>query len=176
MEASVAASEPMASGGGSLTADELRRIAHYDPDTGEFTWLQNRGRVKAGTKARRGWGQYVTMRINGYLYMGHRLAWLYVYGEFPKLFIDHINCDGSDNRLVNLREATLQQNLCNRGAPKNNATGYKGVYQLAPGKYLASIKEDGKSKYLGTFDNPVSAHQAYSAAAHRIHGEFARVS
>jgi len=171
-----AASEPMASGGGSLTADELRRIAHYDPETGEFTWLQNRVRAKAGTKARRGVGRYVEMRINSQLYLAHRLAWLYVHGEFPKGHIDHINCNEADNRLVNLREATHRQNLCNRGKNKNNTSGYKGVCQLGPDKYKANIKENGRTKHLGIFDNPVSAHEAYSAAAHRLHGDFARVS
>lgn len=175
MEASVAASEPMASGGGMLSVEELRRIAHYDPETGEFTWLQDRGRAKAGTKAKRGWGPYVMLRIGTKLYLAHRLAWLYVHGEFPKGYIDHINCDQSDNRLANLREATHQQNLCNRGKNKNNTTGYKGVYLVEPGKYKAVIKENGKSKHLGIFDNPVSASQVYSAAAHRLHGEFARV-
>src|SRR6266550_4589715 len=125
----------MASGGGMLSAEELRRIAHYDPDTGEFTWLQNRVRAKAGTKAKRGWGPYVWLRINSKLYLAHRLAWLYVHGEEAKGYIDHINCDQSDNRLVNLREATHRQNLCNRGRNKNNTTGYKGVCLIEPGKY-----------------------------------------
>lgn len=159
-----------------LTAEEFRRIAHYDPETGDFTWLQDRARARAGTKARRGQSPYVEMRINGELYLGHRLAWLYVHGEFPKGYIDHINCNQADNRLINLREATHQQNLCNRGRNKNNTTGYKGVYLIGPGKYKASIKENGKSKHLGIFGSPIAAHQAYSAAALRLHGEFAKVA
>jgi hypothetical protein len=159
-----------------ITADELRRIVHYDSETGEFTWLRGQGAVKAGAKVKRGSSRYVMFRIDGRLYLAHRLAWLYVYGELPQSYIDHINCNEADNRLINLRPATHRENLCNRGANKNNTTGYKGVYLLAPGKYKASIKENGKSKHLGIFDNPIAAHQAYSAAAHRLHGEFARTA
>lgn len=158
-----------------ITASEFRQIANYNPETGDFVWLADRSRAKAGTSAPRGNTRYVEYRINGKLYLAHRLAWLWVHGQFPAAYIDHINGDEKDNRIANLRPATHQQNLCNRGANKNNTTGYKGVYFLGPGKYKASIKENGKSKHLGIFDNPVAAHQAYSAAAHRLHGKFARV-
>ena len=167
----------MAAGSGTaITAEGLRRIASYDPETGEFTWLQDRMRARAGRKAPRGTSRYIGYRINGKFYLAHRLAWLWVHGEFPAGYIDHINGNEKDNRIANLRPATHQQNLCNRGRNKNNTTGYKGVYLIGPGKYKASIKENGKSKHLGIFGSPVAAHQAYSAAALRLHGEFAKVA
>jgi hypothetical protein len=178
MELSVAASEPMASGGGSLTADELRRIAHYDPQTGQFEWFENvRFRKNAaGNKPRSKPVSYFQVTIRGQRYLAHRLAWLYEYGEFPKGHIDHINGDRHDNRLANLREATHQENLYNRGANKNNSTGYKGVSVNRLGRYLATITANGKYHYLGLFDDAETAHQAYCAAALRLHGDFARVA
>jgi hypothetical protein len=171
----------MTSGSGALTAEELRRIAHYDPKTGEFTCLVNMGRrligqradVKSGAKDQ----PYFHLYIGGKRYFSHRMAWLWVHGTEPSAYIDHINGDTLDNRLVNLREATHQQNLFNRGANKNNTTGYKGVRLTRSGKkYWAEIKIDRKSKYLGAFDSAELAHQAYCAAAARLFGEFAGVA
>jgi hypothetical protein len=156
-----------------LSVEKLKRLAHYDPETGEFTWLVDRGRVKAGTKAKRGRTPYVELRIEGKLYLGHRLAWFYMTGEWP-IRVDHEDTDKSNNRWSNLREATHKQNLCNRGKNKNNTTGYKGVCRLKSGLFKANIKEDGKTKHLGVFDDPVVAHAAYCAAAARLHGDFAR--
>lgn len=183
MQPAIQPSEPMqadkspvaADDGAYLGVEKLKKLVHYDPETGEFTWLVDRGRAKAGTKAKRGRSPYIELRIEGKLYLGHRLAWFYMTGEWPPR-VDHEDTNKRNNCWSNLREATHQQNLCNRGRNKNNTTGYKGVYLLEPGKYKASIKENGKSKHIGIFDSPVAAHQAYSAAALRLHGEFARVS
>ena len=164
-----------------ITADELRSIAHYNPATGEFTCLADMGRrkvgdradVKSGARKRR----YYHLYIDGERYFSHRMAWLWVHGEYPSAYIDHINGDTLDNRLSNLREATHQQNLFNRGANKNNTTGYKGVRKTRSGqKYWAEIKIDRKSKYLGVFDSAELAHQAYCAAAAHLHGEFAKAA
>jgi len=164
-----------------ITADELRRIAHYNPATGEFTCLVDMGRRKSGERADVKSGarkrRYYHLYIDGERYFSHRMAWLWAHGEYPSAYIDHINGDTLDNRLSNLREATHQQNLFNRGANKNNTTGYKGVRKTRSGqKYWAEIKIDRKSKYLGVFDSAELAHQAYCAAAAHLHGEFAKAA
>lgn len=156
-----------------ITASEFSRIARYEPETGDFVWLESLTRRKAGTKAAR--RPYVQLSIGGKLYYAHRLAWLVVYGEFPKGQLDHINGDPSDNRIANLREATPRQNSANTRAHRDNKSGYKGIFKLKSGKYMAAIKEDGRLNYLGVFDDPVVAYQRYSAEAIRIHGEFARL-
>lgn len=86
---------------------------------------------------------------------------------------DHLSGDGLDNRRANLRLATHAQNIHNRGANKNNTSGYKGV-SLNRGRWAAHINVNGKRKHLGSFSYPQEAHAAYCSAAEKLHGEFAR--
>lgn len=89
--------------------------------------------------------------------------------------VDHINCNGLDNRRSNLRLATSAQNAKNRGMHPGNTSGYKGVcWHPSANRWQAQIKVDGRNKYLGLFPTPVEAHAAYCAAAKELHGEFAR--
>ena len=104
----------------------------------------------------------------------HRLAWFFVYGEWPQKQIDHINGNKSDNRISNLRLATASQNLSNKGITKSNTSGYKGVsFNRTKKKWMASIKVNKKSINLGYFLTPEEASEAYKAAAIKHHGEFA---
>jgi hypothetical protein len=96
------------------------------------------------------------------------------HGVWPAAEIDHVNGVSSDNRLVNLREATAAENRCNRGATVNNRTGFKGVsWHKRCRKYQARIKVRGKDTYLGLFTSPEEAHAAYQSAVYDFHGAFA---
>lgn len=162
-----------------LTAERLRAMLHYDPETGLFT--------RIGTRKRRpnraGGVGYVTpfgylhIRINCCgMFSAHRLAWLYVYGEWPDGVIDHINGDATDNRIVNLRVATQAQNSANQGKQCRNTSGYKGVYwDKRRSKWMAQIGVQGRYKYLGRYDTAEEAHEAYREGCLRFHGEFARI-
>ena len=88
-------------------------------------------------------------------------------------FTDHRNGDGLDNRRVNLRPATHAQNMMNRGMPRNNTSGYKGVYSER-GMWLAKLQFNKRGIRLGLFADRLDAARAYDAAAHRYFGEFAR--
>jgi hypothetical protein len=119
---------------------------------------------------------YWGIGIEGRSYAAHRLAWLYVTGEWPKDQIDHINCTRADNRFSNLREATNAENSKNSKISKNNTSGFKGVsWDQRNKKFIASIGVGGKLLYLGRFRDPRAASQAYREAAEKHHGEFARV-
>ena len=94
-------------------------------------------------------------------------------GKWPENDIDHINVARGDNRFSNLREATRSENLRNRGAQKNNTSGFKGVsWQKSSRKWDARINIHGKVVHLGYFDDPEDAYQAYCQAAKELHGEF----
>ncbi len=163
-----------------LTADRLRQILLFDQKTGLFTWLvAQRGpagkRHEVGDQA--GWVSlgHVCIRVDGRVYQGGRLAWLYMTGEWPSKMIDHIDLDGTNNCWTNLREANKSQNGANRGAPSHNKSGLKGVsWSGAAGKWLARVSVDRKPIHLGVFDCKAAAHLAYVVGADKHFGEFAR--
>jgi hypothetical protein len=100
-----------------LTAERLRELLHYDPDTGDFTWRTARKRIPAGAIAgtvERGFRRItIGGGRHGPRYSAHRLAWLYMTGAWPNGYLDHINRDPDDNRFANLRLATNSQNQAN---------------------------------------------------------------
>jgi hypothetical protein len=118
-----------------LTVGFLRSIFSYNPETGVFTRLKARGAQRAGTvPGRLNEEGYIKIKINGKEYGAHRLAWLYVYGEWPSLFIDHINRAKADNRIQNLRDVSRSENGRNRGEPLNNVSGKSGVHWVERNK------------------------------------------
>jgi len=157
-----------------LNASYLRKLLKYNPDTGVFTWCENRGTAQAGDVA----GTYdnhgyIIIKINYKRMRAHRLAWLYVYGRLPLLQIDHINNIKDDNRIINLREATGSQNLYNRPLPKSNTSGYRGVHWSKRGKkWCVTLRVNGHKKYLGLFNNINEAVEAHTKAIIKYHGEF----
>lgn len=153
----------------------LKELLHYDKDSGEFTWkVSPSPHVKEGMTA--GWvdgAGYITISLFRTSYKAHNLAWLYVNGDWPKDFLDHINRVRSDNRINNLREATRAQNGWNRKFNKNNTSGFKGVSYFKPlRKWRAAIDCNYERIHLGYFDKKEEAGAAYKEAALRLHGEF----
>jgi len=151
-----------------LAQDLLKELFNYDPETGVFTRKTNNNRWKIGDIAgHKHLFGYVKMRINKIDYMAHRLAWVYMYGSIPEsLTVDHINGVRDDNRIDNLRLANghkeQAQNLKKRN---DNTSGYVGVYpHILPNKWIAQIRVNGKAIYLGIYDTPEEASEAYIKA------------
>ena len=154
-----------------LTADRLRSLLRYDPDTGAFVWIRRSGpRCSMSSEAGSCHRGYRRIRIDGRAYMAHRLAFLYVTARWPSALVDHANGDGLDNRWENLREATRAQNA--RNSVKRKPLP-KGVSRAGHG-YRASVSPNGKKVSLGTFDTPQEAAKAYAEAATKHYGQFAR--
>ena len=157
--------------------EQLISDISYNPETGEFHWISARPKVKVGMKAgylKKNKG-YIYIEYQGKAYSAHRLAWFYVYKKFPTEYIDHINRDKADNRIINLREATHGQNKAN--SKTINKNGLKGVSKLPwmkdNGKcWQAQIKHNKKQIYLGCFYTKEEAHEAYCKAAKELHGDF----
>ena len=159
-----------------LTQEFLKSVLHYDQDTGIFTWAVNKAkRCKIGDVA--GYTDnngYIRIEINNKAYRAHRLAWLYTYGEMPKLHIDHINSSRSDNRVSNLREATYLENSQNYKTPKTNTSGVKNVsWYKQLNKWVVSLGVNGKKKTIGYFDDIEFAELVAIEARNKYHMEFA---
>lgn len=155
-----------------ITQSQLKELFNYDADTGIFTRIKTicnciAGSV-AGSKHSHG---YITIRVSKKRYYAHRLAWLYVYGSFPKNDIDHINGIKDDNRISNLRDVLHSVNIQNKNrALGNNTSGYLGVnFHKENNKYRATICVDGTSSHIGYFINPELAYKAYLTAKRKLH-------
>jgi hypothetical protein len=166
-----------------LTAERLRELLHYEPTTGVFTWRMRRapgalkGQQAGSIRIARydSGGGYRDIGVDGKIYLGHRLAWLYMTGSWPSVQLDHKNSVRDDNRWDNIRPATISQNGMNRPAQANNTSGFKGVtFHRKARKWMAQITKDGSLHYLGLYETREAAHEAYRKAATLLHQEFAR--
>lgn len=167
---------------------ELRRRFAYDP---------NSGAVKRVSGPRHYFGDIVGERagqppgrdryMKAHITIGgkrhriyvHHIAWFLHYGAWPPRGIDHVNGDGRDNRLVNLRLATKSQNAHNSDMLPHNTSGYRGVSYDARGRVyraMLTTTRDGKQVHyrLGGFDSAELAASAYEHAARRAQGAFFR--
>ena len=172
-----------------LTAQRLRELLHYDPETGVFTWLVRPAESFFGPRASAIWHTrycgkragcvnkvigYATICILDKAYYAHRLAWLYASGTEPIGEIDHINGEKADNRLGNLRDVSPQTNKQNMRSPPNKvAMTSIGVYYVKRDNlkrpYSASIALNGRHHHLGYFATNEEAHAAYLKAKRVMH-------
>jgi HNH endonuclease/AP2 domain len=150
-----------------LSQEKLKELFSYDPETGKFESNQKSGKRRKGFLHPKG---YVMYGIEKKAYLAHRLAWLYVYGEMPSLYIDHINRVKNDNRISNLRLVNHAENGQNRNVSITSKSKVKGVYwNKNSKKWLAYITFQKKKRYLGGFDSLEDAKAAYGNEAARIH-------
>lgn len=148
-----------------LEHSRVKELLSYDPESGIFMW-----NPRPAGHQRKDSG-YVSIEVDGNEIKGHRLAWFMFYGVWPTGLIDHINGDKSDNRIENLRDATHKINAQNRRVHmKNSAQKLLGVcWNKARSKWQAGIGHEGKNRYLGLFDTPEEAHEAYLKAKRLLH-------
>jgi len=164
-----------------ISQKHLKSIINYNPSTGFFTWLSRPADMfSCGNRSAKSYcdmwnsrysgkiaGTISDMGMNGIRrcivikkkqYFSYRLAWLYVYGVWPECEIDHINGNSLDDRIVNLRDVTSQENSRNSRIPTTNISGIIGVrFRGDKGKWVAGITVNNKSIHLGYFDDLFSA-------------------
>ena len=158
------------------TLTQLQAIFDCNTETGVVTW-KDVG-FKAGKKVigRQGsiQGRYRTIHAPGVNLKVHRVVWLFYHGIWPKGSLDHRDGNTLNNAISNLREATAAENNQNKGRPKNNKTGKKGV-TLTSGGFMAQIMADGSKHVFPRTETLEEAAAIYEDAARRLHGEFANI-
>lgn len=149
---------------------------NYDPDTGVFSRkVKTSNRTKIGKPLVAGLksGKRIIINIHNKVYKAHHLAWLYVYGVWPKE-IDHINNDPTDNRIENLREVNRMQNIYNVRKSIRNKSGVKGVsWDEERKKWFVRIGYNKKNFALGRYDDFEEAVRVITEARKKYHGDFA---
>jgi len=170
-----------------LSVEQLRGLLDYSMESGNFVWRKRQNndvfnRVFAGKVA--GFvhsrpsarTNYIYIKILGVQYLAHRLAYLYCHGKPPSGEIDHIDGNGLNNRIGNLRDVDRRINSRNKPLQKNNSSGANGVsWSRSRRKWVATISIDGKNKNLGGYDDLSDAIVARRDADifygfHRNHG------
>ncbi len=162
--------------------DPIAGTVKYRGRTGK--WHDGAGYLKTGTQATGGGYRVISVPIAHLKYKkvrAHHLMWAWVYGEWPKRQIDHINRNRDDNRIENLRESTSTQNKFNRGVLRNNKSGFKWCYQeKGTGRWVAQVelpqalRVSNKREWFlqERFDTAEEAYSAACAAAKELHGDF----
>ena len=146
----------------------LKELLHYDPETGIFRWNKQRRNIKLGEVAggRNSIG-YIFIRLFYNRFLAHRLAWMYMYGNFPPDEIDHINGVRDDNRIINLRAVSHAENAKNQRINSTNTSGVTGVsWNKAAQKWKAQVRQDNKTLYFGIYSNFLDAICARKSAEH----------
>jgi hypothetical protein len=155
-----------------ISIENLRSMLVYDHETGIIRWKVKRGNRAAGSVAGR-------VANDGRIHIGffganisaHRIAWAMHYGAWPSIGIDHRNGIPTDNRILNLREASQLVNTQNRrAANKGSRSGLLGVsWKSKVGRWRAQIRHGGKLHHLGYFESAEAAHAVYLAEKRRHH-------
>lgn len=143
----------------------------YDPETGQLI----RKRVQRANIPRILNPSRHRVDFLGVRYQVTHIIWVIYYGKWPTEFIDHIDHNRMNRRIVNLREATRSENCWNRLSNNDYGKGVTYRYGRTSKPWQAQIQHNNQKVHLGFFDEASEAAQAYSEAAARYHGEFACV-
>lgn len=167
----------------------LHQLLRYDAETGDLIWLPRAPELIIDNNKRAVWNSryagkvagyvrpspkgpgYLHVGIHGGIFKAHRLVWVYVRGEPVPDIIDHIDHDQLNNRIENLRAATMSQNRANSFTRRESRTGIKGISVTRQNRFMARTKQGS----VGTFTTLDEAKAAYEDATIRLFGEFARV-
>jgi hypothetical protein len=154
-----------------LTQNRLKELLDYNPDTGVVirkVKLKNQPAGKiVGCVGRQG---YLQTSIDGKLYKVHRLVWLYMYGEWPKNNIDHIDHNPANNKISNLRDVSCLENNRNKRRNTNSSSGLLGVgWHKRDECWVAHIEVSGIRHNLGYYKDKETALNARKQAEQIYH-------
>ena len=154
-----------------LTLEQINKYLRVDTKQGTAIWKHHNQRPDLIDREAGSINQgYRRITICGFTHYRYQIIWFVHYGEWSTTTIDHTDTNMLNDSITNLREASKAQNLANAGLRLDNTSGYKGV-SWSVGKWRADIQIDGVGLYLGRYNTPEEAHQAYLETAHEVWGE-----
>lgn len=160
-----------------VTQERVREL--FDYVDGNLVWKKNQqGHAKAGdivgAIAECNGIKYCQTKISGKQIKVHRLIFLWHHGYLP-LHVDHIDGDGLNNRIENLRPASISENAANSRVRSSNTSGAKNVYwNKQRGKWMVQATVQGKQKFFGLFEDFELAELVALEVREKFHGQFAR--
>lgn len=164
-----------------ITPELCRLLMSYDPDTGALTWTRRPRSMSANNRAHSVWNAnwpgkpalnapdrngYRIGMVCGVMMKSHRVAWMIHYGEVPDV-IDHIDGDGGNNRIANLRNVSRAANMRNQKRRSNNTSSVTGVWREG-NRWAVEIKHNGEKHWLGRYDTLGEATAVRKAAEARM--------
>lgn len=172
-----------------MSYELLDELVNYDPSTGTFTWKNRGSHLFKNNRLQKAFNNrfankqcfttkdkfnYLRGTINYKSVLAHRLAWLLVHKEWPELYLDHIDGNGSNNKINNLRLATAQENQRNRKTTLGSSK-YKGVYYCNTSKrWVASVTVDYRRVFSSYHKTEEEAVKNYNKVAGDIFGDYFR--
>lgn len=151
-----------------ISCADAGQFIEYLADTGEFVWKPREAFYFRAEKYQKIWNSkfagkpagcfradgYRVIRLHDRLYLGHRLAWVLHYGEWPDKLIDHIDGNPSNNAISNLRVVDRHGNNTNCKIKGNNTSGRTGIWWHSSNqKWIAEIRSKGQKRHIGSFAN-----------------------
>lgn len=116
---------------------------------------------------------YWYVKVDSVALKRSHIVFLFATGEWPTLQIDHINGNSLDDRIENLRQATVTQNAWNHKRRRKRSTTPMGVRRVASGRFQARIAVEKKQIVIGTFATPDQAAEAYQQKRKEFFNDYA---
>lgn len=161
-----------------ITKNQIDYFFNVDLINGKFYWknvskhhLEKNGKEAGHEQKNKSGKSYWVIKVNKITYKRGRLLFFYINGYFPTPCVDHINGNSLDDRPENLRQASILENSWNHKGRKKKSKLPMGV-RLCNKKYMARISYKKETIYIGVFESPELAYQAYKLKRMELYGKF----
>lgn len=165
-----------------IPSGRLIEMFDADLDNGKLLWKKppknhndmsgkEAGYAQIGRRGKKYW----KIQIDGRFYERGKLIYAIGTGGWAEV-LDHINGDSLDDRLINLRTATIKQNVWNRTKGQSRCGLPMGIRRTRQGKFQVRIACHGKTHYLGVFETVEAAQAVYAKKRVELFGEFSGIA
>lgn len=163
------------------SVDQVLQLFRVDLDAGRLYWRRppkqhprllatEAGSIRVASNGR---SRYCYVKVQRQAIKRAHVIFAAAHGRWPAPLVDHRNRNPLDDRIANLREATVLENNRNHPPRRKRSRLPRGVKALPSGRFQARIGLHGRSLSLGSFATPAEASVAYEAKRKEVYGHFA---